>query len=72
MNIVWFMLDFPPLVQVEENIEVTPGVDQVPGDSVSQLETSRRIDAGVLSFKHVLIAALILLIAAAASQFFSR
>ncbi|PKI69871.1 WPP domain-interacting tail-anchored protein 1 [Punica granatum] len=56
--------------KVEENVENTSTGDQDLGDSISQLDASRRIDAGVLSFKHVVVAALILLMAAAASQFF--
>ncbi|KAJ8775175.1 hypothetical protein K2173_020179 [Erythroxylum novogranatense] len=41
-------------------------------DSVSNLETVRRIDAGQLSFKHVFIALLILLISAVAYTFLSE
>ncbi|PQM39418.1 WPP domain-interacting tail-anchored protein 1 [Prunus yedoensis var. nudiflora] len=53
------------LDETQNNVSV--GETEVgPTDSTSEFETARRIDAGVLSFKHFLMAMLILLISVAA------
>lgn len=57
---IYFQLD-----ETQNNVSV--GETEVgPTDSTSEFETARRIDAGVLSFKHFLMAMLILLISVAA------
>ncbi|KAK4751848.1 hypothetical protein SAY87_020646 [Trapa incisa] len=58
--------------KMEENMESISTISHVPGSSVPRHEGSGRIDVGVLSLKGMLVAAIILLIAAAASQLFSR
>ncbi|XP_008230323.1 PREDICTED: WPP domain-interacting tail-anchored protein 1 [Prunus mume] len=59
------------LDETQNNVSV--GETEVgPTDSTSEFETARRIDAGVLSFKHFLVAMLILLISVAAYFFLQQ
>lgn len=51
--------------KTQENVSFDE-TEMEPVDSTSELETVRRIDAGILNFKHVFLGFLIIMISAAA------